>query len=316
MTDAIVLDALDLVFTSGVRRPVHALRGVTLSVPKGAVVGLLGPNGAGKTTTISCMLGLLEPQSGTVRVLGREVTSARPPARGRLGVLLEDTRLPPFLAVQTALDLVARIRGVEDAAKEIDRVIERTGIGDLLERRVAVLSKGQARKVGLAAALVGDPELLVLDEPSAGLDAEARVEFDALVRSLKGDARTIVIASHLLGDVEATCSHIAMFVAGKVVVSGRADELLDKARAGHTSDVHVDATSVTKLDELGIGHGPSPYSGLVKLASDLPDEDLFVALAGARIVPRRVEPRVSVLSLYLDATKTSKPNVETQEKAS
>jgi ABC-2 type transport system ATP-binding protein len=294
---------MHMVFQSRLKAPVWALRGLTLSVPAGAVMGLLGPNGAGKTTAISCMLGLLEPQVGAAYVWGARVSSSRPQHGARCGVLLEDTRLPPFLTVRGALDAVCALRGVPRRVEEVDRVVAIAGVSDLLSRTVSALSKGQARRVGLAAALVADPPLLVLDEPSAGLDAEARVEFEGLVRGLRDERRTMIIASHMLGDVEATCTHVAVVRDGRVVLAGRSGELLDDARRGHGSDVHVDASSAPALDRLGIVHGPSRYPGLVLLRSSLPDEELLATLARERILPRRIEPKVSMLSLYLDATR-------------
>lgn len=296
-------DDVHLVFSGGLRAPVWALRGLTLDVPAGSVMGLLGPNGAGKTTTISCLLGLLEPTAGSVRLWGQNVSPATPRHGSRCGVLLEDTRLPPFLSVHAALRATCALRGVEKVSSEIERVVALAGVGELLSRRVAVLSKGQARRVGLAAALIADPPLLVLDEPSAGLDAEARIEFEALIRTLRDERRTMLIASHLLGDVEATCSHIAVIVGGRVVLAGRAHDLLEEARRGQTSDVHVDAACAAQLDAGAIGYETSRYPGLVLVRCDLPDEELFAKLVSLRVVPRRVEPRASVISLYLDATR-------------
>jgi ABC-type multidrug transport system ATPase subunit len=296
-------DDVHLVFGGGLRPPVWALRGLTLDVPTGSVMGLLGPNGAGKTTSISCMLGLLEPTSGSVHLWGQRVSSATPRHGRSCGVLLEDTRLPPFLSVLAALRATCALRGVGNVAAEIERVVALAGITELLSRRVAVLSKGQARRVGLAAALIADPPLLVLDEPSAGLDAEARIEFEALIRTLRDEQRTMLIASHLLGDVEASCSHIAVVVDGRVVLAGRAQDLLEEARRGQASDVHVDAACAARLDAGGIGHEPSRYPELVLIRCDLSDEDLFAKLVSLKVLPRRVEPRASVISLYLDATR-------------
>jgi ABC-2 type transport system ATP-binding protein len=296
-------DDVQVLFRSRIRAPVWALRGFTLSVPEGAVMGLLGPNGAGKTTCISCLLGLIDPHVGGVYLWGQQISGGQPRQLRRCGALLEDTRLPPFLSVRTALRAVCALRGVEKSATELDRIIALCGVRNLLSRTVATLSKGQARRVGLAAALIGDPPLLVLDEPSAGLDAEARVEFEALVQGLRDGRRTMLVASHLLGDVETTCSHIAVVQSGRVVLSGRSSDLLQQARHGQASDVHVDAASAVALEGIGVSHERSRYPGLVRLRTDLPEEELFAALARARIIPRRVEPRVSVLSVYLDATR-------------
>lgn len=299
---AATFEDVHVVFTRRFAPPVWALRGFNLSVPRGAVLGLLGPNGAGKTTCISCLLSLIEPQVGAVYLWGRPVRQVRPEPGASWGVLLEDTRLPPFLSVLDALKVVCSLRGVPDPATEIDRVVALTSVAELTRRTVVTLSKGQARRVGLAAALIGDPPLLVLDEPSAGLDPEARIEFDELVRALRDGQRTILIASHLLGDLEATCSHVAIVREGRVALSGRADDILREARAGRASDVHVDASAAPVLESLGIAHEPSRYPGLVRLRTDVADEEIFAILGKAQIVPKRVEPRVSILSVYLDAT--------------
>jgi ABC-2 type transport system ATP-binding protein len=299
-------EGVHMVFCAGLRQPVWALRGLSLQVPSGAVFALLGPNGAGKTTAVACMLGLLEPQVGQVRVAGARVSPSRVQGALRWGVLLEDTRLPPFLSVRAALEAVCAIRRVASTVQEVDRVVSIAGIGDLLSRGVAALSKGQARRAGLAAVLVGDPPLLVLDEPSAGLDADARVEFEHLVRSLRDGRRTMIIASHMLADIESSCTHVAVMREGRQVLTGRTDDLLDEARRGQTSDVHVDAASAPRLSALGIAQEPSRFPGLLLLRSSLSDEELLATLARAGIVPRRVEPRVGLLSLYLNATRDEK----------
>jgi ABC-2 type transport system ATP-binding protein len=298
--DLIRFDDVHMVFSSGLRKPVYALRGLTLGVPRGAILGLLGANGAGKTTAIACLLGLLDPQVGAVYIAGSRVgTETRHDVR--CGVLLEDTRLPPFLTVRAALATVCAIRNVAAKAREIERVAQIGQVGGLMSRTVSALSKGQARKVGLAAALIGDPALLVLDEPSAGLDTEARIEFDGLVRGLRDGRRTVIIASHMLGDVESTCTHVAVVRDGRVVLSGLSLELLEDARRGQGSDVHIDAASAAAATTLGFDHQPSRYPGLVVLKSTLTDLEVLTALARAGIVPRRVEPRVSMLTLYLEA---------------
>src|SRR5258708_4478160 len=297
---------VDMVFGSGLRSPVQALRGFTMDIPEGSVVGLLGPNGSGKTTAISCLLGLLSPQRGAVYLRGERVDGQLPPSiEARAGVLLEDTRLPPFLSVRAALTTVGRIRGFASGAlrAEIDRVVATTRAESLLSRRVAVLSKGQARRVGLAAALVGDPPLLILDEPSAGLDVNAREEFNELIRGLRGNTRTVLIASHLLGDIESTCTHVAIIRAGRILVHQTAEQLLREARQRDAEkDFHVEGSLAAELTRLGIRFEGSRYPGLVRLIVEEPEHELMGRLAAARIVPTRIEPRVSLVSVYLDLT--------------
>lgn len=303
---AVRFDDVHMVFPNVLRKPVEALRGFSMEIPQGAVVGLLGPNGSGKTTAISCLLGLLRPQRGAIFLWGERVESDLPAVdHMRIGVLLEDTRLPPFLSVRDALAAVCRIRRYQGPTlnAELDRVISVARVETLLQRRVAVLSKGQARRVGLAAALVGDPPLLILDEPSAGLDVSAREEFNELVRTLRGHTRAVMIASHLLGDVESTCTHVAIIQEGQIRVYQTSEQLLREARQKHAEkDIHVEGTLTTELERLGIGHEPSRYPGMVRLVFDEPDYELIGRLAAARIVPSRIEPRVNLISIYLELT--------------
>jgi len=303
---AVRFDDLHMVFSNGIKRPVEALRGFSMDVPPGAVLGLLGPNGSGKTTAISCLLGLLRPQRGAVYLRGERVRADLPshPAK-RIGVLLEDTRLPPFLSVRAALAAVCRLRGFSGhrLRAEMDRVVAQARVEPLLDRRVAVLSKGQARRVGLAAALVGDPPLLILDEPSAGLDVSAREEFNELVRSLRGQTRTVMIASHLLGDVESTCTHVAIIQSGRIRLYQTAEQLMREARERRAEkDIHVEGTLAPELDRLGVRHEPSRYPGLVRLHVEEPEHVLIGRLAAERIVPARIEPRVNLVSVYLELT--------------
>jgi ABC-type multidrug transport system ATPase subunit len=303
---AVRFDDLHMVFTNALRMPVAALRGFSMDIPVGAVVGLLGPNGSGKTTAISCLLGLLRPQRGFVFLFGERVGADLPAAADkRIGVLLEDTRLPPFLSVRAALAAVCRIRGLRrrTLADEMDRVIALSRLEALLERRVAVLSKGQARRVGLGAALVGDPPILILDEPSAGLDVNAREEFNRLVRGLRDHARTVMIASHLLSDIESTCTHVAIVQEGSIRVYRTVDQLLREARRSHAEkDIHVEDALSGELARMGVRFEPSRHPGLVRLIVEEPEHELIGRLAAQRIVPARIEPRVDLVSVYLDIT--------------
>jgi len=297
-----------VVFPVARRRPVHALRGVNLEVEAGSVTGLLGPNGCGKTTALSCILGLLSPQCGEVLLDGEPVgTRTFEPAERPFGVLLEDTRLPPFLSVAEALATVALLRGYEraPARTEVDRVVAFCGVDDLVDQRVGVLSKGQARKVGLAAALVGDPKLLILDEPSAGLDVSARVEFEALLRTLHDDARTVLVASHFLGDVQNTCSHVCIMREGRVLAHGPTTELISaRPSAQQHNAVYIAAEQAAAATDSGLAIRPTHHVGLVEVMADLDDEALLRRLLDLGIVPRRIEPRESLLALYLDLTES------------
>jgi ABC-2 type transport system ATP-binding protein len=288
------------VFSCGLKPPVHALRGMSLAVDSGCVVGILGPNGCGKTTAISCLLGLLHPQAGAVLIEGRP--TAESPFQKHItpyGVLLEDTKLPPFLSVSDALATVCALRGMQRS--ELDRVVFLARIEALQDRRVAALSKGQARRVGLASALIGDPPLLILDEPSAGLDVSAREEFNDLVRGLKNNRRTILIASHLLSDIESTCSHIAIMQTGRIILYRDAESLLREARERTNDvDIMVDQRYADDLNRLDIPFEPSKYPGLLRIVVREPEYKILGRLAACKIVPTRMEPRATLVSLYLE----------------
>ena len=304
---AVRIRDLHMLFPVRWGRPVYALKGIDLDVPAGAVFGLLGPNGCGKTTMLSCLLALLWPQSGEMQIAGHTVGREPFDPRSRpYGVLLEDTRLPPFLTVGEALTTLAVLRGFErpQLAGEVGRVAERCGITGLLARHVGVLSKGQARRVGLAAALVGDPPLLLLDEPSSGLDVAARVEFEAMLRSLNDGRRTVVLASHFLGDVQNTCTHVAIMRDGRILGTGRTADIVGRGEASGEagSDVYVDESAEPRLVEIGLESGASRYEGLRRVVSTLGDEELLARLLAAGIVPKRMEPRTSLLSVYLSLT--------------
>jgi ABC-2 type transport system ATP-binding protein len=170
------------------------------------------------------------------------------------------------------------------------------------EHAVTVAARILAPVTTLAAALVGYPPLLVLDEPSAGLDVEARVDFDRLLRRLCDGRRTVMLASHLLGDVETTRTHLAIMLAGRVIVAGGTGALLEDSRGQTGTEVHVDATHAGALAALGLAHEPSRYPGLLLVRSDLSDLDLLRALVGAGVAPRRMEPRAGLVALYLAVT--------------
>jgi ABC-2 type transport system ATP-binding protein len=217
-------------------------------------------------------------------------------------VLLEESRMPPFLSVRQVLETVCAVRGLGRARgkDELDRIVHACGIGELLARRAGVLSKGQARKVGLAAALVADPRLLVLDEPSAGLDVAVRIKFEQMLRTLNDGKRTVLIASHLLGEVETACTHLAIVVGGRVVLKGRTQELLERAGAGGRSQVHVPAASSAELDRLGLRYQVSRHPGLLLVHSERTDQELLTLLVQAGVVPKLVEPPANLASFYLD----------------
>jgi ABC-2 type transport system ATP-binding protein len=198
---------------------VDALRSVTLSIGSGEAVGYLGPNGAGKTTTLKVLAGLSRPTSGQARVLGRDPYRDRVSALGRLGALVETPGVPPYLTGSDLLEYVARVRGapgpeVRSAAR---RGAEAMGVADQLDRPFGALSTGLSRRMLLAAALVGEPEVLLLDEPTLGLDPAARQDLRQTLRSLSRGDLTLLLSTHLLDEVEEVCGRVVFLRGGSVV---------------------------------------------------------------------------------------------------
>ena len=302
----LVFDNVHMVFKRGVKKPVQALRGMDLTIPSGAVVGLLGPNGCGKTTALSCMLGLLFPQNGEISLWGKPVEKASVQDKTLLvGAVLEDTRLPPFLTVKKLLSLVCEMRRIPGAQvkNEMERVISITGIEPLLDLRINALSKGQARKVSVATALTGDPPLLVMDEPASGLDVSARIEFNNLVRRLRDGKRTILITSHLLSDIENTCTHIAIMLKGEIMAFDKTGHLID-AGGNDEIDIFIHEKHMEVLNRLGLSFSSSEYRQLVALdLSGRPDYEILGLLAANQIAPKRIEPRDNLITYYLSVTE-------------
>lgn len=218
--------AIELVSVTKDYGRVRAVSELSLKIPEGSLYGLIGPNGAGKTTTFALLSGFLRPTAGEIQVRGRQLTPGRPPV-GSVLSLPQDASLPPSKRVLQALIFLGRLGGLgADEAKSLSvRALERVGLADLADRKVTQLSHGQRRRVGIAQTLVGRGEVIVLDEPTAGLDPRTATELGGLIKSLHQE-RTIVMSSHNLEEMQKLCTHAAILDKGTLVVSGTMDEIL------------------------------------------------------------------------------------------
>jgi ABC-2 type transport system ATP-binding protein len=206
----------------------RAVTKLTFSVERGEVFGLLGPNGSGKTTTVKILLGLLFPTSGRVRVLGRSPRDVR--VKAQIGYMPEETNLYRFLNADETLDFYGRLFnfGRAERRRRSEALLDLVGLRRERRRPLHEYSKGMARRIGLAQALVNDPELLFLDEPTAGLDPIGTREFKDLILELKRRGKTVLLLSHLLADVEDVCDRIGILYGGALQSEGRVDELLKR----------------------------------------------------------------------------------------
>jgi ABC-2 type transport system ATP-binding protein len=210
-------------------RPVEAVRGISFDVRDGEIVGLIGPNGSGKTSTIKVLLGLCAPTAGSAKLFGLDARERK--ARERVGFLPENPYVYPYLTPREFIELCAKLSSVDAKirGKRVEEVMARTGIAWAADRRVGSLSKGMLQRTGLAAALVADPQLLVLDEPMSGLDPLGRREVRDLIFEERRAGRTVLFSSHVLGDVEALCDRVVILRKGEVLVSGVINELVRRS---------------------------------------------------------------------------------------
>ncbi len=229
----LVLDKLGKTFKkpfSG--KKVVAVEGIDLAIREGEIVGFLGPNGAGKTTTLKMLTGLISPTVGSATVFGHRIPS--PDAMANVGFLPENPYVYPYLTPREFVSLCGRLSGLSGAKLRIrvEAVLERVGMAHAIDRAVRALSKGMLQRVGLAAALVHEPKLLILDEPMSGLDPVGRKEVRDIIFDEKKKGKTVFFSTHILSDVETLCDHVCILRRGKVVVSGVLGELLDAGARG------------------------------------------------------------------------------------
>ena len=210
--------------------PQKALDNVSLSVPRGQVVGLLGPNGAGKSTLMRSILGYLPTDGGSVTFDGQDMRLADDSMKGRMGYLPEHNPLYPEMYVREFLDFIAGLHGVKGKAAraaKVEATIERVGLTPESHKPIAALSKGYRQRVGLAQAILHDPELLILDEPTSGLDPLQLKDIRTLIRSF-GEQRTVILSTHIMQEVEAMCDRVIMINRGQIVADAPIAEFAEQ----------------------------------------------------------------------------------------
>ena len=217
-----------------------AVDGISFRVQKGEILGFLGPNGAGKTTTMRILTCYLPPTEGTARVAGYDVFQAPLEVKRRVGYIPETPPLYPDMDVDGFLDFCAKIKGVPSASRKakIDEAVEKTRIGDVRRKLIGQLSKGYRQRVGLAQAILANPDVLILDEPTAGLDPKQIIETRELIKRLGGD-HTIVLSTHILPEVSMTCGRVVIINKGRVVAEDTPENLTHRLQGAATVRVEV-----------------------------------------------------------------------------
>ncbi|HEX4423219.1 MAG TPA: ABC transporter ATP-binding protein [Kofleriaceae bacterium] len=253
--------------------PVHAVRGLDLTIAPGETVALLGPNGAGKSTTIDMLLGLTRPDRGQARLFGLEPSAAV--AAGRVAAMLQTGELVRDLSVR---ELVTMMAGLYPAPRAVSEILRLTGLDELAERRTERLSGGQAQRVRFAIALVGDADLLVFDEPTVGMDALARREFWTTIRATAARGKTVVFATHYLEEADAYADRIVLVAGGRIVADGPATEI--KARVGQrTIKLTLPGAELAALERLPGVHRAERRGEAVVLACTDSDQAIRALVA-------------------------------------
>jgi ABC-2 type transport system ATP-binding protein len=271
----------------------QALRGVSFEVPRGQVVGFLGPNGAGKSTTMKILAGFVTPTAGVAKVGGVDVTVDPVAARRMIGYLPENNPLYEDMMVLEFLQFIANVRQLKEPERsaKLKSAVERCGLSAVLGKDIGQLSKGYRQRVGLAQAILHDPDLLILDEPTSGLDPNQIVEIRSLIKDL-GKEKTVILSTHILGEVQSTCDRVLIISDGKLVADD-APERLTSGQGGTVSVVlaprygaALEVSSVQTMLQLlpgvtGVeatdGEGSGTFGFLLRYASEDPRRALFEA---------------------------------------
>jgi ABC-2 type transport system ATP-binding protein len=279
---AIETSGLTKVF--GTQRAVDAL---DLAVPRGSVFGFLGPNGSGKTTTIRLLLGLASASSGEIRMLGERMPSSLGSVLPRVGALVEGPAIYPFLSGRAnllRLDAADRHAPSRTRRARIDVALERVGLSHAADKKAHAYSLGMKQRLGIANALLRPRELLILDEPSNGLDPQGTREVRSLIRSLADDGTTVFVSSHLLSEIEQLCSHVAVMSAGRLVAQGTLDEFRrgEQRVTIHTPDAEAARRVLDQL-HLVVDEASDPGMVVASLVDGVLPEQVTAALVAAEV---------------------------------
>ena len=226
----------------------RAVDDISFSIKTGEIVGLLGPNGAGKTTTMRMITGYLEPTSGTVEVDGLDVVKNPVETKRRIGYMPESAPLYSDMIVADYLEYVAGIEGV-DASEKVPHLADVCGLSEVMHKNIGDLSRGNKQRVGLAHALMGDPEILILDEPTSGLDPNQVSEVRALIKKI-GETRTVIISTHILSEVEMLCDRIIIISGGKKVADSPTEELREHYGNASVVTLTLDGSEALQVKEV------------------------------------------------------------------
>jgi ABC-2 type transport system ATP-binding protein len=272
-----------------------AVQGIDILLEPGGVFGVLGPNGSGKSTTVRMLLGLVRPDHGSVRLFGRPLGSNAPDLLARVGAVVESPSFVPYLSGRDNLRLLNRYRA-EPPRGDVDEALRRVHLDDAATRRFRNYSLGMKQRLGIAAAILHDPELIILDEPTNGLDPQGTREMRALIPELAAEGRTVVLCSHLLHEVEQVCDRVAIFQRGRVLAQGRTRELV-----AERAEIEIRLPEIDAAEAL---LRASPWGGALRR------EDGALRIAGAGVQGRTVNRFLAEHGLFPDVVRPVQQSLE------
>jgi ABC-2 type transport system ATP-binding protein len=310
MAAAIRTERLSKTFRVGFfARKVRAVDDVTLEVNSGEIFGLLGPNGAGKTTTIKMLLGFVRPSRGSAQVAGETAGSLA--ARRKLGYLPENPALYEFLTGPEYLRFAGRLAGLSrrDAASQAGRLIDLVGLAGRADRAIRRFSKGMVQRLGLAQALIGDPEIVILDEPMSGLDPIGRKDVRDIIFKLRAEGRTVLFSTHILSDVEAICDRVGIMMASRLTDCGTLSSLLDPGvRAVEIVARGIPGDLQERLVAGGAQAMQRDSAWVLTFAAEGPAQEAIRAIVGAGGTLVSVAPhRQTLESLFVQRAQAAAP---------
>jgi len=290
---AVLIEASDLQKRFG---EIVAVDGISLRVQQGEVLGFLGPNGAGKSTTMKMLTGFLEPDAGSARIAGIDVLESPKLAKAKLGYLPEGAPCYGDMTARAFLAFIAEIRGFdrEEAKQRVDAAVEKTQLASVLGQRIETLSKGFKRRVAIAQAILHDPQVLIMDEPTDGLDPNQKHQVRKLIADMAAD-KAIIVSTHILEEVEAVCSRAVIINRGRIVADGTAEDLMRRLPHHNTIAMHVSAgraeavakalsefSAIAKVETLGAANGKVRLRALPSASAPVPSE--LAALIRSRLI--------------------------------
>ena len=292
---------------------IRALDGIDFSISGGEVVGLLGPNGAGKSTAMKIMTGFISATGGSVSIFGKDILSNPIGVKNHLGYLPEAAPLYPEMTVGHYLKFIAEVRhlGAAEAKRAIDRVLTRCDLRDRTQQSIGTLSKGLKQRVGLAQAMVHDPDILILDEPTSGLDPNQIQEIRRLIREV-GEKKTVLLSTHILSEVQASCDRVIIISGGRIVADGPTQEV---TRMGQKESLHtLIAAGAVRLSSEEIVRGLSGVDGVLSVepgfGAELGEDEHLMIIRSEADVRRGVSEWVHKHGLLLLEQRREQKNLE------